>query len=74
MGQNTFEISCAVEDSEFIHQLACTDIVHKLGLHLLKNCTQEGDVVAALGEEQHSTTPNPGNPTSPPDEEVPGEC
>ena len=54
--------------------MVCTDIVHKLGLHLLKNCTQEGGVVAALKEEDHSTTPNPGDPTSPPDEEIPGEC
>ena len=51
--------------------MTCLEVTKQITLHMLRNSEVEG-VVAVLVDED--STPTPGDPTSLPNEEVPGMC
>ena len=68
ISEGTYEISCAIEDAPYLPQLT---VCKTLSLHILRH-SEEEEVAAALGVED--STPTTGDPTTLPNEDIPGEC
>ena len=71
----TVTVSCALEDSPYLPSLSVMEICKSISLHLLRR-SEESEVeecLRASEEDDESSLPE-GEPTSLPNEDLPGEC